>query len=371
MSLTTQFLIALGFVIIAVSLIITLIFKNSFMRTICYAIIAIGTAIGIVCFLTPRYGIFFYLTGMGIVGGGGILGMLYIQRSIQGGVRKIASMMGKIAEGDLSEHVDGKLQTRRDELGMLAINLEKMIESMRTSVALTTQVGEKIVDASEHFKAQAGNISSRASTQAASAEEISASMEEMTANIIQNLDNAREGALVSSQVDKEVKRVDKEFDRTASSMKEIEEKIGVVGDIAQKTNILAINAAIEAARAGEHGRGFAVVAAEVRRLADLSAQSAQAIGDLSAQSVGAVRSMGEALSASIPNIKKISNIIQEIASTSQEQQSGTEQINSALNQLVQITNENSSSAAELSASADSLAMMAAEMRADVARHRLS
>ena len=80
---------------------------------------------------------------------------------------------------------------------MLAINLEKMVESMRTSVALTTQVGEKIVDASEHFKAQAGNISSRASTQAASAEEISASMEEMTANIIQNLDNAREGALVA------------------------------------------------------------------------------------------------------------------------------------------------------------------------------
>ena len=71
MSLTTQFLIALGFVIIAVSLIITLIFKNSFMRTICYAIIAIGTGIGIVCFLTPQYGIFFYLTGMGIVGGGG------------------------------------------------------------------------------------------------------------------------------------------------------------------------------------------------------------------------------------------------------------------------------------------------------------
>ena len=61
MSLTTQFLIALGFVIIAASLIITLIFKNSFMRTICYAIIAIGTAIGIVCFLTPRYGIFFTL----------------------------------------------------------------------------------------------------------------------------------------------------------------------------------------------------------------------------------------------------------------------------------------------------------------------
>lgn len=371
MSPFAVFMVALAIVVPIIVVLCNYIFRGSFLQTIANIVIALAAAFVVIGYVTAMYGIKVYLIGAAVIAPAAIFGFAHIKRTIQGAIKKIASSMGKVAEGDLSIKMEDKLLSQRNEIGILATNFDKMADAMRAGIMLNEQNGRKVVEASRQFSTQAGNISHGASTQAASAEEISASMEQTTANIMQNLDNAREGAVISSQVDKEIGQVSAEFDRTAASMKEIEGKIEVVGDIAQKTNILAINAAIEAARAGEHGRGFAVVAAEVRRLADLSAKSAQEIEGLSKQSASAVANMGEALTTSIPNIRKISSIIQEIASASQEQQTGTEQIGAALDQLVQITNENSSSAQELSSTSESLATMAAETQADMARYKLN
>lgn len=347
------------------------VFRGSFMRTIVNAIIVLVVLMGILSFASALYGIKIFLIGVLIIAPVAILGFLHIKRTIQNAIQQIATQMGEVASGNLTVRVDEDLLTKRNEIGLLAQNFTKMSRAMLDGFSQNAANGEKVVTASGQFKVQAGHISEGASTQAASAEEISASMEEMVANINQNLDNAREGAVMSSQVDKEVGEVSKEFNRTATAMREIEEKIGIVTDIAQKTNILAINAAIEAARAGEHGKGFAVVAAEVRRLADQSAQAAQQIGELSEQSINAVDSMGHALDTTIPNIRKISSIIQEIASASQEQQTGTSQISSALDQLVQITNENSSSATSLSDTSEQLTAIANETQTYLSRYKLS
>lgn len=360
------------FAIVAISgAICWYIFKRSFMLLIINAVIVLLVLVAIVSYASALYGLKIFLISSAVIAPVAIGVFLYIQRVLQGAVKQIAMQMGEVAEGDLTVRIDDRLLSSKTEIGLLAKNFEGMARAMREGFTQNAANGEKVVNASAQFKEQAGRISAGASTQAASAEEISASMEEMVANISQNLDNAREGAVISSQVDKEVGRVSEEFNRTATSMREIEEKIGIVGDIAQKTNILAINAAIEAARAGEHGRGFAVVAAEVRRLADQSAQSAQQIGELSKQSVEAVDSMGNALDTTIPNIRKISSIIQEIASASQEQQTGTAQISAALDQLVQITNENSSAAADLSGASEQLAAIATDTQTYLARYKLS
>lgn len=300
-----------------------------------------------------------------------IVALRNVHRQVKRPLQASSAHMQQIAHGDLSQRIPHELTGRRDEFASFAQALEQMVLGVSTLVHDSQQTAGRMATSSEQFKNQSVLISKGANDQAASAEEISAAMEELAANISQNLDNARQGAVISTQVDKDLNEVSTAFTNTAHSMQEIEGKIGTVSAIAHKTNILAINAAIEAARAGELGRGFAVVAAEVRRLADLSQKSALEIEQLSKESSHAVDTMGKTLETTIPNIKKITEVVQEIASSSAEQQTGGEQVNSALSQLVQVTNENSSTSEELSAEAESLEEIALQLKDNVGRFTVS
>jgi methyl-accepting chemotaxis protein len=218
-----------------------------------------------------------------------------------------------------------------------------------------------LASASQQVSATAQSLSQAASEQAAGVEETSASIEEMTASIAQNAENAKITDGIAGQAAHDAGKGGEVIKATAAAMKQIAGKIGIIDDIAYQTNLLALNAAIEAARAGEHGKGFAVVAAEVRKLAERSQVAAQEIIEVAASSVDLAEQAGQMFDALVPNIRKTSDLVQEIAAASEEQSSGVGQINGTVTQLSETTQMNAAGAEELAATSEEMNAQAEQL----------
>jgi methyl-accepting chemotaxis protein len=212
-------------------------------------------------------------------------------------------------------------------------------------------------------------ISEGSTEQASSTEEVSSSMEQMVSNINQNADNAKQTEKIALQASGDITEGNKSVAITVDAMKKIADKIAVIGEIAEKTDLLAINAAIEAARAGEQGKGFAVVAAEVRKLAENSQAAAKEINELSKSSVRIADESGKLLQKIVPDIQKTAVLVQEIAAASLEQNSGAQQVNNAIMQLNAVTQKNSAAAEEMSSSAEELASQAEQLRETISFYK--
>jgi methyl-accepting chemotaxis protein len=290
---------------------------------------------------------------------------LIITRSITRPLNQAVKVAETVASGDLSSriHVSSK-----DETGQLLQALKHMNENLVTIVGDVRASTDTIATASSEIAAGNLDLSSRTEQQASSLEETASSMEELTSTVKQNADNARQAnclALAASEVAVKggavVSQVVDTMGSINHSSKKIVDIIGVIDGIAFQTNILALNAAVEAARAGEQGRGFAVVAAEVRTLAQRSAAAAKEIKSLIDDSVNKVSTgarlvdqAGATMQEIVDSVRRVTDIMSEIAAASQEQTSGIEQINQAIGQMDQVTQQNASLVEEAAAAAESM-----------------
>jgi methyl-accepting chemotaxis protein len=275
------------------------------------------------------------------------------------GIAEVVRVMGAMSEGDLTRTIDkdylGAFGEMKDYVNNTAARLSQVVGDVNGSA-------ESLAAASEQVSATAQSLSQASSEQAAGVEETSASMEQITASISQNTENAKATDAMATQASSEAAEGGEAVRLTVAAMKQIAKKIGIIDDIAYQTNLLALNAAIEAARAGEHGKGFAVVAAEVRKLAERSQVAAQEIGTVATSSVELAEKAGRLLDSIVPNIKKTSDLVQEISASSEEQGSGVAQINAAVTQLSQTTQQNASSSEELAATAEEMSGQADQLQ---------
>jgi len=284
---------------------------------------------------------------------------LGITRSITHPLHEAVVAANQLAEGDLSIRltVDSK-----DEAGQLKAAMQHMIEKLSKTIGEVITNADALTSASQQVSSTAQSLSQSTSEQAASVEETTASVGQMSASINQNTENARVTDGMATTAASQAVEGGRAVTETVQAMESIAEKISIVDDIAYQTNLLALNAAIEAARAGEHGKGFAVVAAEVRKLAERSQVSAQEIGELAGSSVKLAEKAGKLLDGMVPSIRKTSDLVQEIASTSLEQSTGVGQINGAMGQLNQTTQQNASAAEELAATAEEMGASAEQLQ---------
>ena len=283
----------------------------------------------------------------------------YVSRLITIPLLKGIEFAKKLAKGDLTAEID---INQKDEIGILAFNLQLMNNRIREIIAYVSTTAENLAAASLELSSTSQLVSQGASEQASSAEEVSAAIEEMSANIQQNRDNAKETESIAIKAEKDILQGNGKVVETVNDMHEIANKISIIGEIAFQTNILALNAAVEAARAGEHGRGFGVVAAEVGKLAERSRIAATEIDQLTKSSVKNAEQAGNLMQQIVPDIQKTSVLVQEISAANVEQSEGAMQINGAIQQLNMVTQQNAASSEELSTNAVELSAQAEQLQ---------
>ncbi len=274
-------------------------------------------------------------------------------------VRKVTEA---IAEGRLTTQVNSEYE---GDFGALATSLNRSIGNLQHLVGQITHASSEIGRAASEISAGNSNLSSRTQEQAAAIEETAATVEQLTSTVKQNAENARHAdQLASSARDvasaggKVVTQAVEAMSEINRSSKRIADIISVIDEIAFQTNLLALNAAVEAARAGDQGRGFAVVATEVRNLAQRSANAAREIKTLIKDSLDKVEDgtklvdrSGTTLEEIVTGVKKVSDIVAEIAAASDEQASGIDQVNQAISQMDDATQQNAALVEEAAAAA--------------------
>jgi methyl-accepting chemotaxis protein len=296
----------------------------------------------------------------------------FATRSITGPLNEAVDVAQRVSAGDLTSVI---VSDSTDETGQMRDALKHMNESLIKIVAEVRMGTDSIAMASSEIASGNLDLSSRTEQQANSLGQTSSSMRELTSTVQQNADNARQANQLAAKASEVAVRggsvvshvIDTMGSITASS-KKIEDIVGVIDGIAFQTNILALNAAVEAARAGEQGRGFAVVASEVRNLAQRSAAAAKEIKTLIGDSVNKVREgstlveqAGVTMEEVVMSVRRVTDIMGEITSASQEQSIGIAQVNTTIVEMDETTQQNAALVEEAAAAAASMQDQAANL----------
>jgi methyl-accepting chemotaxis protein len=301
------------------------------------------------------------------VAAGAVISTLIIRglhRQLGGEPAYAKEVAARVARGDLASEIHVKagdtdsllraMATMRDNLRQL---VGDVVGGARSVASTSSQIAQGNLDLSQRTEEQASTL-----------EETASSLEELTSTVTQNADTARQASALAVDASNVAGRGGDVVGEVVSTMngisdasRKIADIIAVIDGIAFQTNILALNAAVEAARAGDQGRGFAVVAAEVRTLAQRSAAAAKEIKALIGASVERVDAgtrlvdaAGKTMADIVTSVKRVSDLISEIAAASQEQSAGIEQVNKAMSQMDGVVQQNASLVEEASAATESM-----------------
>jgi methyl-accepting chemotaxis protein len=314
---------------------------------------------------STRFGICTFLITAAIIA----IGIaIFIIRGITRPLADAVNVVERVSNGELPDQVE---VDSRDELGQMLRSVNLMIENLKRTILEVAEIAASVASGSEQMSATAQQLSQGASEQAASAEECTASMEEMGASVQQNADNAKQTDMLATKAAEDAISSGSAVTETVLAMKNIAEKISIIDEISRKTDLLALNAAVEAARAGEHGKGFAVVASEVRKLAERSQTAAAEISRLTTDGVRRADGAGQLLTHLVPDIRKTSELIREIAAASAEQGTGANQVSKAMQQLDQVIQQNASASEEMSSAADVLSGQAETLQKAISFFRVT
>jgi methyl-accepting chemotaxis protein len=322
------------------------------------------------------------IAGVALVAGVLMAGAcLWLARSIEAPLRSAMQAVARVADGDLHTAM---VATTRDELGALLRSLEAMRRKLAGTIGSIRQSADTIRTASAEIASGNLDLSSRTEHTASNLQQTSASMELLTGKVRSSADAARQaGSLATSAAELAQRRgvvvasVVSTMDEINGSSKKISDIIGVIDGIAFQTNILALNAAVEAARAGEQGRGFAVVAAEVRSLAQRSAEASREIRALIGSSVDKVSAgirlvaeAGSTMTEIVESVQRVQDVVDHITSSANEQTRSIGEVHESVGQIDQATQQNAALVEQSSAAAESLKDQATRLAEVVAAFRL-
>ncbi|MGE5734689.1 MAG: methyl-accepting chemotaxis protein [Acidobacteriota bacterium] len=340
----------------------------------------------------------------------GILVAFFIVRSITGGMARMVALIQHIAGNNLA--VDDMQVVSEDEIGKAGIALNKMKNSLREMIQSIASTAEHVASASEEISSSATQQAQGSETQKDQTSQVATAMQEMSSTVLQVSDNsnkaaeaarkaadtAKHGGSIVEETLTKMRRIAESVGATAKKMEELGKSsdqigriIGVIDDIADQTNLLALNAAIEAARAGEQGRGFAVVADEVRKLAERTTTAtkeiAQMIKNIQDETKVAVTAMeagtkqveegvtstataGDSLRQIIDMSNQVGEMITHIATAATEQSSATKQVNNNMDQIAQLVKESAVGAQQSAKACQDLSGLALDLQKMVGSFQL-
>ncbi len=296
--------------------------------------------------------------------------------------QEVQGVVTKALEGDLTARI--RVEGKNGFFKSLAAGMNQLVDNVAELVRTVIRAAGEVRVGAEEISQGNTNLSQRTEEQASSLEETASSMEQMTSTVKNNADNAAQANQLASAARVQAEKGGAVVNSAVAAMneinvasKKISDIIGVIDEIAFQTNLLALNAAVEAARAGDQGRGFAVVASEVRNLASRSAAAAKEIKGLIQDSVGKVSEgaklvddSGRALADIVVGVKKVTDVMAEIAASSQEQAAGVDQVNKAVMSMDEVTQQNAALVEEAAAATQALSAQAVELTQLLSRYRV-
>jgi methyl-accepting chemotaxis protein len=338
----------------------------------------------------------------------GMLNLFFVRQVLRP-LKDAAAVVHRVADGDLTLQIEASSE---DEVGEVLSSMGKMVQNLRQMIGQMKSSADTMASGSEQLKVSSGKISVNMNAGANQANQIAASAEEMSQTVIDIAKNSSNIAASSSEAAQTARAGEDVVNRSISETekiaiavndsskmmmtlgersKEIGAIVEVIKDIADQTNLLALNAAIEAARAGEQGRGFAVVADEVRKLAERTAKStaqiSEMIGAIQKETDKAVDSMrgaservaagvslsqeaGSALSTIVQNVNDLQGMVQQIASATEQMSSVSEHISGDILSIADGTKETSADASSIVQASSNLAQMAQTLKELISKFKV-